>query len=253
MKILVFEKWLSDPVANVNSIVILDWRSIGEHPMLQICASSKPVGGESDMTMIIPDQPMNQGLYTVEIGSRAHDYQFGVQTPDIASYWEEVLKERPTSWQAHNHFGAIMYMQGNTEAAYRHFIEAVHLNNTNPEIHVNLGLALDRMGKANAAIEQFGTAVQLANDSAIYTDLGNVYLEVKRYSDAVKAYQHAIQLNADIAPAYCNLGYALMQQGKVDDAILEFRKAVEIDPNLSQAQTNLNEALHRKTTNLDQK
>jgi superkiller protein 3 len=109
------------------------------------------------------------------------------------------------------------------------------------------------MGKANAAIEQFGTAVQLANDSAIYTDLGNVYLEVKRYSDAVKAYQHAIQLNADIAPAYCNLGYALMQQGKVDDAILEFRKAVEIDPNLSQAQTNLNEALHRKTTNLDQK
>ena len=52
--------------------------------------------------MIVPREPFKPGLYTLEIGNKTHDYQFGVETPDTVAYWKAVLKEKPTSWHAMN-------------------------------------------------------------------------------------------------------------------------------------------------------
>jgi len=118
LSILVFEEWVKDPAQNINSIAIMDYKSIGEPSMDQVNAKVESVQNHHDMFIILPEQPMRPGLYTVQIGNGSHDYQFGVETPDIAAYWNSVLKERPNSWQAHNHLGAILFMQNDIKGAY---------------------------------------------------------------------------------------------------------------------------------------
>jgi Flp pilus assembly protein TadD len=244
--ILVFEKWMTDP--DFKSVSIFDWKSIGENPMIEYGAAAEPVEDHPDMIMIIPRQPLNPGLYTVEIGSKAHGYSFGVETPDIRAYWTAVILERPKNWQAHNHLGSLLYVQGNIAAAYPHFQATVALNPGNPECQHNLGLALASLGQINDAIQHFEIAAKSLDLPLIDIDLGNAYAQVKRFDDAIKEYRHVIQLNPNNAPAYCYLGDALMNEGKADEGISEFRKAVELAPNMPQAQNNLKRALQTKAS-----
>jgi len=246
LSILVFEEWVKDPAQNINSIAIMDYKSIGEPSMDQVNAKVESVQNHHDMFIILPEQPMRPGLYTLQIGNKSHDYQLGVKTPDIAAYWNSVLKERPNSWQAHNHLGAILFMKNDIKGAYPHFLKAVQLNPQNCESNNNLGLALSKLGRKREAIHEFETALTIIDDSAIATNLANTYLEVKQYDDAVKAYQHALTLNQNNSTAHCNLGYALMQRGKVDEAIVEFRKTVELDPSMTQGKADLEQALRVK-------
>jgi beta-lactamase regulating signal transducer with metallopeptidase domain len=242
ISVVVFEKWLADPKANTDAIVMWDWRHLGEKPMPEIPVVKQSIENHPDMILIIPKQPLNAGLYSVQTKVDVPDYLFGVETPDMVPFWSSVLEANPTNWQAHNHLGAELYMRGDIKGAYPHFLKATQLNPQNPESHNNLALALSYLGKTDEAIKEYETAVKLKDDSAIVTNLANAYEEAKRYDDAVKTYRHALELNPTNASAHCNLGYALMQQGKVDEAIPEFQKAIELDPSMPQAKTNLEQA-----------
>jgi len=160
--------------------------------------------------------------------------------------WTATLDKNPYTWQGHNHLGAALYMEGNWRAAYPHFLKATQLKPENPESHNNLGLTLSLYGRMDEAIKQFQTAVQIKDDSAMETNLGNAYEQVKRYPDAIQTYQHAIGMNPDNSSAYCNLGYAYMQLGRVDDAIPQFMKALEVDPGMQQARGDLFQSLRIK-------
>jgi Tfp pilus assembly protein PilF len=248
VSILIFQKGIVIPPPGKESIGILDWRTLGEKPMTYIFAKVAPVGNRTDMITIVPKQPLKAGLYSVGTGDGKKDYLFGIETPSVEEYWRGVLEEKPRSWQAHNQLGAALYIRGDTGEAASHFARAVELNPDNPESHNNLGLTLSLSGKMDEAIQQFEMAVKLKDDSAIDCNLANAYEQVKRYDDAIRTYNHSIQINPGNASAHCNLGYALMQESKLDDAIAEFRKAIEIDPNMSQGKDDLDKALKMKAS-----
>jgi len=48
--------------------------------------------------------------------------------------------------------------------------------------------------------------------------MGDGYLALRRYSEAAAAYQRAIALDPQFAPAYASLGDALEQLGRTQDA-----------------------------------
>lgn len=244
LSILIFLKTPTSPNA-YNWIKLYDWRFLGEKPMPDVPVRKMPIDSHSDMIMLVPTTPLNAGLYSVSIGNEP-DYQFGVETPNEEEFWNTVLTKRSDCWQAHNHLGGLLFMRGDVNGAYSHFVKAVQLNPQNCESNNNLGLALSKLGKKEEAIHEFETAVKLQDDTAIETNLANTYLEVNQYDDAIKAYRHAIQLCPQNASAHCNLGWVLMQQGKVDDAIVEFRKTVELDPNMAQGKADLEQALRVK-------
>jgi len=173
----------------------------------------------------------------------------GEAMPATIADWEAVLKKDPNSWQAHNHIGSILYLQGNIKDAYPHFLEAVRLNPDNPESHNNLALALFYMNQKDAAIEQFQAGLKLKDDPSIDVNLANAYEQANQFDDAVKVYRHAIQLDPANAAAHVNLGYTLMRQGKADDAIPEFQKAKELDPKMPQAEIDLEQALRMYNNN----
>jgi tetratricopeptide (TPR) repeat protein len=51
-----------------------------------------------------------------------------------------------------------------------------------------------------------------------HLQLGNLYSEQKRYSDAAPHYERALAVNADLADAHYRLGQAYVHLGKRDDA-----------------------------------
>ena len=163
--------------------------------------------------------------------------------------WTATLEKNPYSWQAHNHLGAALYMEGNWRAAAPHFLKATQLKPENPESHNNLGLTDSMAGRMDDAIREYETAVGIKDDSAMRTNLANAYEQVGNFDKAVENYNHALAMNPDNASAHCNLGYALMRQGKVDEAIPEFMKTIEIDPHMPQGRTDLIQALKFKGVN----
>jgi len=167
------------------------------------------------------------------------------------TFFTAVLRKNPNNWQAHNHLGAALYMEGDAKGAAPHFAEAVRLMPENPESHNNLGLTLSYFGHMDEAIHEFETAVAIKDDSAMRTNLANAYEQVKQYDKAVENYLHAIKMNDNNASAHCNLGYALMCQGRVDAAIAEFMRTVELDPAMPQGRADLAQALKLKGINLD--
>ncbi len=167
-------------------------------------------------------------------------------TPDEEEFWNSVLKGHPDYWQAHNHLGGLLYMRGDFNGAYPHFLRAVQINPQNPESHNNLGLALQKRGDLDGAIEQYKDALKIVDSGVIAANLGDAYEQANKLDDAVEAYRRAIALDGSIAPAHCNLGYVLMQQGEIDEAIKEFRKTVELDPTMPQGKGDLEEALRLK-------
>ncbi len=185
--------------------------------------------------------------------------------------WGATLDKNPFSWQAHNHLGAWDYMQNDWRDAGPHFLRATQLKPENPESHNNLGLYYSKMYEAtkdrkwmDEALEQYQIAVGIKDDSAMDTNLGNAYeqmgqiddqagqhaVAVPEYLDAVKTYQHALEITPGNASAHCNMGFALMQLGRVDDAINEFMQTIELDPGMSPARGDLIQALRAKGIDL---
>jgi len=158
-------------------------------------------------------------------------------------YFTAVLEKNPNCWQAYNHLGAWLYMNGDIEGSLPMFKKATELKPENPESHNNLGLVFSYFGATEDAIGEFKTAVSIKDDSAMDTNLANAYEEAGRYPEAVAEYKHAIELSPQNASAWCNMGYALMREGKTDDAIPAFMKAIEYDPGMLQGRTDLYQAL----------
>ena len=66
------------------------------------------------------------------------------------------------------------------------------------------------------------------NNSFLWYNLGNAYLQAKEYSDAIDAYTEAIRLNADLAEAYYNRALTLIFVGERQLALSDLSKAGEL-------------------------
>jgi TIR domain/TPR repeat/Tetratricopeptide repeat len=80
------------------------------------------------------------------------------------------------------------------------------------------GNALAALGRHDEALQSLYLSAILDPRSATYARMGDVYLALRRYSDAVTAYERAIALDPQLAPAYASLGDALEELGRTQDA-----------------------------------
>ena len=81
------------------------------------------------------------------------------------------------------------------------------------------------------------------NLSTTYSNLGNLFSDLKRYNEAEIAYRKAIELNPAHATAYYNLGALLGDLKRTDEAEATFRKAIELNPSDAAAYSNLGNTL----------
>ena len=63
-----------------------------------------------------------------------------------------------------------------------------------------------------------------------YFEQGNIYLEKKRYHEAIEQYQQALRLEPDDAIIHAALGWAYYNVGMLDAAIAEGEEVMRLEP-----------------------
>ena len=64
-----------------------------------------------------------------------------------------------------------------------------------------------------------------------YLDQGNIFLQQKRYQQAIEQFQLAIEVNPTSVMAHAGLGWAYYNNGMIDAAIIEGKIVMDLEPN----------------------
>ena len=124
----------------------------------------------------------------------------------------------------------------------------------NLRAYQNLGLALDRAGRSEEAIEVFRRGLALYPDSAeLLANMGRACQGLGRLEEALKLYRRALSINFALPEVHLNLGNIQAQAGRYGVAALAYRQALAINPYYFKAWLNLGNAFLMMKRPLDAK
>lgn len=116
--------------------------------------------------------------------------------------------------------------------AIDYYRAALRKNDSAP-LHNKMGVALLQLSKYSEARKEFEHAIKIDGSAAeAHNNLGVTYYVNRQYSSAIKQYRRAIKLKPDNAPFYSNLGSAYFSRKDFDKATKEYQKAMELDPSI---------------------
>ncbi|KAK2996430.1 hypothetical protein RJ639_025641 [Escallonia herrerae] len=165
----------------------------------------------------------------------------------LVSY-KRACELQPTDVRPHFRAGNCLYVLGRHSEAKEEFLLALDAAEAGgnqwayllPQIHVNLGIALEGEGMVIGACEHYREAAILCpTHFRALKLLGSALFGVGEYKAAVKALEEAIYMKHDYADAHCDMASALHAMGDDDDAIKEFQKAIDLKPGHVDALYNL--------------
>lgn len=153
-----------------------------------------------------------------------------------------VVREDAGIALAKRNVGIDYLASGRTPMAIRELQFARDLNPEDPVTVHWLGEAYRRRGLLDKALECFLLALeQIPGDAALRLNLGGLYVQIKRYPEAIEQFQFLIDEPTFAAPwkAYSNKGWAQLQLGHAHEARLSFEDALSFRPSYWPARLNL--------------
>ncbi len=151
---------------------------------------------------------------------------------DSFTLWEHTLAVDPGNPVAENHLGLALLSEGDAAAAVPHFEAAVRLCGGADAVACNnLGIALARLGRLEAAAASLATAQRLRpDDAAMPYHLGTTLCDLGRPAEAVPHLRRAVQLRPRQAAFHAALGYALHESGDPTAARSAYTEALRLEP-----------------------
>ena len=127
--------------------------------------------------------------------------------------------------------GMTNYMAGHLEKAYECFSQAIDLCPNIPQAVYQRGMALARMGRMSAAIQDFEHVIQLAAPDRMKRDacynLGKAYDELQQHKESIHWYSQAIWIDPKFANAYSNRASARLKLAHDESSLPEYEIALE--------------------------
>lgn len=183
------------------------------------------------------------------------------RTKEAISLLHKAQSLDPSCGEVHGYLGMAFQNSGSPQQAIPEYQQALQLNPQMTFINVNLGTCLMNMNQFDQAVPYFqqylqtnpnapdaaqvrgyiqraGTSKQTGNLRSL-VEQGQSLLNQKRYPQAQAAFQQAISVDPNFAPAHFFLGYAYANAGQCQQAIGEFQSALRIDPNMKEAVLNI--------------
>jgi len=109
------------------------------------------------------------------------------------------------------------------------------------------GVDLYEAGYYSEALRAFMRAVELEPNFALaYNGIGVVNKRLGLYSEALKALQRAVRLDPGLAVAYYNLGQVYAQTGLPQQAVIQYLQAMRLKPDYAEAHNNLGNVLQEQ-------
>ena len=204
---------------------------------------------------------------------------------DAAQTLQAVVKEAPNNIKAHYALGVAFQKQGNLERAVSEWREALRLNPNFLDAQRSIADAAMQKGDMNAlqdasnqmirlqpgapegyalralsningkhyaeAEQDIHRAIEAAPQSAFgYVQMGNLRFVQKQFSDAAKAYQDALDRNADSIDALRGLMNTYIAEKQIDKAIAAANAQIGKSPNNAKFYAMLGSALFRGKSDL---
>jgi tetratricopeptide (TPR) repeat protein len=108
-----------------------------------------------------------------------------------------------------------------------------------PEEHINLGIAYEKKGETDNAVEEYKKASKKLPLAYLY--LGNVFMQKGDLDTAEGYYKKVIEEKPDIADAYNNLAWLYYKKGKnLSEAESLVLKALDLSPSNENYKDTLN-------------
>ena len=151
---------------------------------------------------------------------------------DSFALWTHALAVTSDNDRAYNGLGAELGNRGKIDDAIVKFREAIRINPSFADAHVNLAVALSVQGKFAEALPHYAEALRLQPG---HREARNHYAEalegVGRLDEAARQYRLSLQMDPSQPDALAGLGLVLAQQGQLSEALETERNAVRLAPN----------------------
>ncbi len=142
------------------------------------------------------------------------------------------------------------------ELALQNFLDALELDQDNPETQYYLGIVYARMGRYEWAAEYLQRVLdsELAYINKIHTEmiLGYIFTIQEKYDEALMLFQGIIKLGLESAQAYAAIGYIMDRKGDFKQAAMNLYRAIEIDPDNANAHNSLGFIYAESNLNLNE-
>ena len=174
----------------------------------------------------------------------------GEMGPALELY-HKVLELNPRDKDTYFNLGKLYQEQNDPEKAIWAYNQTIEIDPENPDLYINVLKSLTEAiskDKTNTVyidardkiMEGFRNLARLNRESEVfYSNLGDVYQELKDYHSAKAAYEMALDINPHYINALNNLGNTYAQLGQLKEAILLFEKVLGISPRNFHAHLNL--------------
>ena len=166
--------------------------------------------------------------------------------PDAISAVQDALAANPKSYALHLRLGAAQLAAGHYAEAEKVFRDLVSAGDPLPTGYVGLAQVLLRTGRAEEVAAELANAQQkLGPNFLISYFRGLAFERMGKPEEAINAFQDALRLNPNNAEAHLSLGKTEMSAGRLDAAISELQEALRLSPNNDQARRLLSKAYTR--------
>ncbi len=146
---------------------------------------------------------------------------------DRISFWESAVKTSPSHPLAHRNLGAVYYLEGDLDRAYKEFQKTLEINSNEPMVHNNLGLIYLRMGDYDRAEEEFNQELKInpLYDNSLF-NLGLLYWKRGEKEKAAQMWLKTVSVNPDHKDALAALSVYYKEVGDITKAEYYYNQAV---------------------------
>jgi len=162
-----------------------------------------------------------------------------------ARCYQEIIKAKPDSPEAHFNLANVFCAQGRTEQAKAGYERAIECRTDYLAAWLNLGNLHLTENDLDAASHCFDEVIRIDPTcaAAVHTNIGIFRYERNEWDAAESEFRKAIGKNAHYAEAYFNLGNVLAKQNRRKDAVESYYCALHVQPEHVEALNNLGNVL----------
>lgn len=180
-----------------------------------------------ELTPLAAADPSNTALHYTLAQSCLWAKQHDCATREFRS----LLANNPDSAAVHMLMAQALDGTGKTDEAIAEFQAAARVSPREPNVHFGLGYLYWKLQQYDDARREF--EAELANDAGhaqSLTYLGDIELKQNNPAGAIAFLEKAVRIRSDIRLAYLDLGSAFQQQKRFPEALKALQRAVQLDP-----------------------
>ena len=144
-------------------------------------------------------------------------YELMGRMQDAEERYKMAIALKPGHWDGYNSLANFYDRQGRYIEAVAQYQRVIELTPDNATAYSNLGAEYQSIGDAEShkrAESSYKKSIQISPTYAAYANLGNLYMDEKRYAEAAEATEKALQLNGSDYRVWINL---LLEQRLLKD------------------------------------